>query len=320
VQLQDEIEATREDSDDPVSLLLVGDFAQLPPIKAPFAFEAKVWNKYAAHTHMLTTIRRQSDPAFTAALMAARRGDSDGVIHFFRQRLVSSTDASYQGVTIFATNEAVDRHNAYRLEKLQGDATIYASSRWGKERGDWKNIPEKFALKVGALVMLLANQREPVDALRPESLERPLIYANGDLAEVVAMSGTQVYVKLQRNGREVEVEWVARQNTIPMEPGRRKALRDEGNAHLIVRDGRYECVGEVVYLPLRVAYASTVHKSQGLSLDHVQVNITEGFFKTPGMVYVALSRARTAEGLRLVGTVDGLRERCTVHQKVLAWI
>ena len=81
-----------------------------------------------------------------------------------------------------------------------------------------------------------------------------------------------------------------------------------------------EVVGTVEYLPLRVAYGSTTHKSQGLSLDHVQINLRDGFFKSPGMTYVALSRCRTAEGLRIVGTVDGLRDRCKVDPRVRQWV
>lgn len=318
-QLADEVEDAREENQDPVALTLIGDFAQLPPVKAKFAFEVPEWATYAEATHTLTKIWRQTDLAFVTALQAARRGQPEAVIEFFRHRLVTDTDTSFNGVTLFGTNEAVERHNYYRLSRLAGEATTFASSRWGVERGDWKNIPAQFPLKIGALVMLLANERAP-QLGEEDPLRRPLIYANGDLGVVKEMIGTQVYVQLQRNQKIVEVQWIARQNLKPLEPGRKKQLREEGNAHLLTEDGRSEVIGEVTYLPVRLAWASTVHKSQGLSLDTVQVNTREGFFKTPGMLYVSLSRARTAEGLRLVGTIDGLRERCTVHGKILRWL
>jgi ATP-dependent exoDNAse (exonuclease V) alpha subunit len=73
-------------------------------------------------------------------------------------------------------------------------------------------------------------------------------------------------------------------------------------------------------MPLRVAYASTVHKSQGLSLDRVQVSIRDAFFKTPGMLYVALSRARTADGLRLIGSEAALVERCTCDPRLQEYL
>jgi len=149
-----------------------------------------------------------------------------------------------------------------------------------------------------------------------------MIYANGDLGEVVDMDQTHaaVRVRLQRTGTEHVIDWVTRDNRIPLEPGRRAALKAEGNLHLIDDTGKWETVGGITYLPLRLAYASTVHKVQGLSLDHVQIASREGFFRQPGLLYVSLTRARTPEGLRLVGSIDGLRERVTVHPGVAQWI
>ena len=69
-----------------------------------------------------------------------------------------------------------------------------------------------------------------------------------------------------------------------------------------------------------VAYATTVHKSQGLSLDNVQVMFGNHFFKTPGMLYVALSRSRSPEGLRLVGSAGQFVGRCTVNPVVRSWL
>lgn len=320
-QIEDEIEESGEvENGDPIKLTLIGDFAQLPPVKAPFAFESPEWPSYVAHTHTLTKIHRQADVDFIGALQAARRGDSDGVIHYFRQRLVSATQQNFDGVTIMATNEAVDRYNRLRMDAVPAAPTEFLSQRWGVTRGDWKNIPEKLTLKVGALVMILANERTPPIDGDPTSSR--LIYANGDLGTIAAIDpdAAKVFVTLKRNGRTEEIQWVCRQNTLPLEPGDRKRMVAEGNAHLIIPERKAKVVGEVVYLPLRVAYASTVHKSQGLSLDTVQVTLREHFFKTPGMLYVALSRARTSQGLRLVGTIDGLRERCTVHAKVRPWL
>jgi ATP-dependent exoDNAse (exonuclease V) alpha subunit len=63
-----------------------------------------------------------------------------------------------------------------------------------------------------------------------------------------------------------------------------------------------------------------VHKSQGLSLDKVQVNIRDAFFRAPGMLYVALSRARTAAGLRLVGSPQAIIERCVTDPRLKEWL
>lgn len=334
-QLADEIAATQaEEGEDPqivlpMKLTLTGDFAQLPPVKAPFAFESPEWARFGAATHTLTEVRRQVDPAFIHAIQAARRGDGDAVVAYFGDRLSTETDHHFDGPTILATNEAVDRFNQLRLDTVPAPMKLIRSERWGKPRGDWKQIPEALGIKTGALVMLLANRREPVDPLATGRASLPrLIYANGDLATVESIEPaagyTRVWVTLQRTGEIHEAEWVTRENLIPLEPGRVEALKREGLEDRISRDARgkarFEIVGGVTYLPLRIAYASTVHKCQGLSLDRVQVNTREGFFRTPGMLYVALSRARTAEGLRLVGSVDGLRERCTVDGRVRPWL
>lgn len=318
IELQQEFEGTS--GTDPIALTLIGDFAQLPPVKAPFAFESEEWGAYGAHTHKLTKVWRQEQIEFVSALQAIRRGQPDEAIEFFRPLLVPALDNHFTGSTIVATNDAVARYNSLRMDQLHTTPGFYAAETWGTQRGDWKGIPQKFGLKTGALVMILANLRECRDA----DDDRPgrLIYANGDLATVTAMNPDTglLHVTLQRNGKTIEVEWVTRQNTIPLEPGRRKALRLEGHENRITPNGRMEVVGEITYLPVRVAYATTVHKSQGLSLDAVQINTHEGFFKSPGMLYVALSRARTAAGLRLIGSVEGLRARCTVNTKVQPWM
>jgi ATP-dependent DNA helicase PIF1 len=302
---------------EPISLVLTGDFCQLPPVKAPYAFEAPEWVKYAAQMHRLTKIHRQADRGFIDALNAARVGNHVPVCDFFRGKMVPSLDLHYDGPTILAKNDAVARFNDLRMEALKETAVEFQSARWGTERGDWKNIPLKFDLKQGALVMLLANAREPGgDGGRAGRL----IYANGDLAHIsdFDIPHAVVYVTLVRNGRTVEVEWVTRDNTIPLEEGRTMALKNLGQSDRI--QGKMEVIGQVTYLPLRVAYATTCHKSQGLSMDRVQVDITDGFFGAPAMTYVALSRARTAEGIRLVGNVDILKKRCVIDQRVIPWL
>lgn len=296
----------------PIALTLVGDFAQLPPIKAPFAFESPEWPRYEAHRVTLETIRRQADRDFILALMAARRGEGQVVADYFAPRCATGLDPQFVGPTILAKNDAVARYNALKLDELTSPAKVFAPVRWGEQRSEWlKDIPDALTLKDGALVMLLANERVPADPLT-------LIYANGDLATVVGMNGKDVSVRLHRTGRVVTVSWVTRDMRRPLEAGRKKALKAQGREDLIV--GSEEVVGTVTYLPLRLAWATTVHKAQGLSFDALQINLTDGFFKSPGMVYVGLSRCRTVDGLRLVGTPQLLKTRCTVHGKVKGWL
>jgi hypothetical protein len=125
--------------------------------------------------------------------------------------------------------------------------------------------------------------------------------------------------------KSVEVDTTLTQDELLVE---KKSARQLGQEHIdkqppiIFFD--YEqakwVIGEIYYYPIRLAYASTVHKSQGLTLDNVQVDFIDHFFGEPSMAYVALSRVRTAEGLRLVGTPRLLADRCNVSRKVMRFI
>jgi ATP-dependent DNA helicase PIF1 len=321
----------RRDEDDEragppqMGLTLVGDFAQLPPVKAPFAFESPEWERFAepGNTITLTEIRRQADPAFIEALRAARAGEGRKALDFFGPLLQAETDDTFAGPTLLAKNDSVDRYNWIRLSRLTGADCYFESSRAGKQRSEWGNpdkppatwgIPLRLHLKIGTLVMVLANKRNyPLPSYA---------YVNGDLGEVVEADETNklAYVKLQRTGAVVPVDYVRREVLIPLDSARRKELIEKGESDKIAEGGKWEIAGWIQYMPLRVAYASTVHKSQGLSLDHVQVNIRDAFFKSPGMLYVALSRARSAGGLRLVGSQAAFVERCTVDPRLAQWL
>lgn len=306
-----------------LGLTVVGDFAQLPPVNAPFAFESPEWKEFAANTITLTTVRRQADADFIEALRAARRGDGRAVQAFFAGKLSRVTDDSFQGSTLFAKNDAVDRYNWIRMSKLTTSEILFTNLREGEQRSEWGNpkkpsstwgIPPRLVLKPGALVMVLANQRAP--------LGKGFVYVNGDLGivEDADLANNTCSVKLHRTGTVVTVQYVRREKKAPCDSARRRELRALGLEHTISEDGKWEITGWVSYMPLRVAYGSTVHKSQGLSLDAVQVNISDPFFKTPGMLYVAFSRARTAEGLKIVGTEAALIERCTVNPKLKGYL
>lgn len=305
-----------------MGLTLVGDFLQLSPVKATYAFESPEWERFAGNVITLTEIRRQADADFIHMLRAARAGRGDVVADYFRSRgaIFQETDDDFQGSTIVAKNESVDRYNGLRMGRLTGREITFGSQRWGKLRSEWGQlekpestwgIPKRLNLKIGALVMILSNYRDEL---------RRLIYVNGDLGTVedITEDGSAAVVKLQRTGEEVAVQWVTRTVKIPCDSVRRAELRKLRQDDKI--DGKWEIVGAITYMPLRVAYASTVHKSQGLSLDSVQVNIRDHFFKSPGMLYVALSRARTAEGLRLVGSPQAIVDRCSTDRRLGGWL
>lgn len=316
-----------------IGLTLVGDFGQLPPVPdkdkitqknlpVQFAFDSPEWARFAAHTAKLEKVMRQDAVDFIKALHAVRKADIQQALTFFHAgRFQNLTDDNFNGTTIFAKNDAVERFNQLRLDQLKTPEMRFQSVRTGTQRGDWKLIPDVLVLKEGALVMILANFRVYEDE---EDSTGKLIYANGDLGTVLSADegGAGWSVRLQRNGQVVRVQPIIRQNTIPLEPGRKKELIEQfgldGAAAKI--DGKHEIIGTITYMPLRCAYGCTVHKTQGLTLDNVQVNLRDPFFKQPGMLFVALSRARTAEGLRIVGDQRGFLERCRIEPRVQPWL
>jgi ATP-dependent DNA helicase PIF1 len=85
-------------------------------------------------------------------------------------------------------------------------------------------------------------------------------------------------------------------------------------------DKRRYVEGQIEYWPVRLAYATTVHKSQGCSLDRIQVDIRDHFFSAPAMLYVALSRCRTLAGLRIVGQRERYVRNCTIDPRVRPWL
>jgi ATP-dependent DNA helicase PIF1 len=327
-----ESERETREAPEPIGLILVGDFGQLPPVKAPFAFESAEWQRFADHRVSLTTIRRQADQPFIQALRYIRSGDvTDALTYFTEDKFSATTDDQFDGTTIFAKNDAVDRYNQLRLDQVQGRGLTFPSTRWGKQSPEWKDIPAILNLKVGALVMILANRRYPA----MDADERPaLMYANGDLGVIVDVVNAQdpqtcrVMVQLKRTGRVVPVWMVQRECLAPLEPGRRQELREVTLSGRPLQPGepmdkikeKYEIVGTVVYMPLRLAYGTTVHKSQGLTLDNVQVNIGDNFFGKPSMLFVALSRARSPQGLRIVGSQRTFVHRCATNPLVRPWL
>ena len=329
-----------------LDLVLTGDFAQLPPIDASWAFRADCWPEFEANTTTLTEVHRQKNPTFLAAVNAARKGNGSASASFLHEagvKFCRSLDPNFPGTTIFGTNKRVDAYNAGRMAKIKSPEIRTQNYRWGKQLNEWtSNIPREIVLKEGALVMLLVNDRTA------------FTYANGDLGEVVAtelgyypVNGTPKFaVKLQRSGETVDICKITRRNevkTIPEEmyadsfeewPSMVEMECEHGTRTMMVPNrepepwnqayydpyrGRY-VIGAIRYFPLRLAYASTVHKTQGLSLDSVQIDVNGTFLKEPAMTYVALSRVCRPEGLRIVGRENVYVSRVKAAAEVSRWL
>lgn len=269
-----------------LSLYLVGDCGQLPPVKGEWIFTAPEWER--VEIERLTQVYRQTDPLFIAALDAARIGEGeecakrlvDLEIEFLPRRNVN-----FEGTTIFALNDEVDEFNSINYRRL----TTYEFTLFSKKRGyqlaEWRKIPHELKLRDGARVMILSNDT------------KQWTFTNGDCGIIVDYSDKQVFIKLDRNDVIVAVGSITR-----------------------VADEMHPKLGSITYHPLRLAYASTIHKVQGLTLDRVQLCPKARFFGSPNAAYVALTRARDPQHLSIVGTPKLLAQRIVMDPAVSEWI
>lgn len=295
-----------------LGLVFVGDFCQLPPIKARWAFEADCWPEFEAGTQRLEKNWRQGEGEFLEAINALRAGDGEHGAELLSSTVTefsSALDLHFPGTTIMAKNDEVDRFNWQALQRVRGEKFTVNSKHWHVARppGEWKNIPERIELKIGAYVMILANDT------------RDFRYANGDCGLIVGRDSQSIQVRLARNDDVVDIGLIERRVYDDEKPSDLSPVPTWGAPWFDERAEKY-CIGAVSYLPLRLAWASTCHKSQGLTLDRVQLDLRNHFFSSPAMTYVAVSRCRTPEGLRIVGDEKLLASRCRVDPKVKRWI
>lgn len=304
----------------PLGLTLTGDFCQLPPVKGRWAFLADCWPEFAAATTRLTKVWRQQDPGFLDAINLARSGNGELSAICLKKlgaNFSLAVDLNFDGTTIVAKNAEADRFNQQRLLWLTTPSFALETKRWGQQSGEWRNIPDRLILKPGCLVMLLANKQ----------IDGSFQYVNGDHAHVIEYSDDATFynwagdsyeapgvrVKSVRTKEEFWVERIVRYNTTRDKPD--EGVPFEEN----LETGKY-IIGWVDWFPMRLGYASTVHKTQGLSLDRVQIDCRDGFFGAPSMAYVALSRARSIDGMRVVGSADLLARRIKFNQDVREWL
>jgi ATP-dependent DNA helicase PIF1 len=270
-----------------MQVVLVGDFFQLPPVsndRAPsFAFTAKVWEQMVPIICYLTEQHRQHDEVFLSILSAIRNNNYDSYHHeHLETRMIESIDHAPQVTRLYPKNMSVDQINSMELKKLSGKSQTYHM----KSKGSAALIaslmkgclsPEVLELKVGAIVMCTKNN--PAQK-----------YANGTLGTVIDFAKDTRYPIIEtKSGQRILIEpadWV---------------IEEEGKIK-----------ASIMQLPLRLAWAITIHKSQGMSLDAALMDLQEVF--EYGQGYVALSRVRALEGLYLLGYN---RETFMVHPTIL---
>ncbi len=261
-----------------LQVVLCGDFFQLPPVnrgpgKTDFAPASAAWQELDLKVCYLTEQHRQTDDGFLKVLNDIRSGLANDET---KKILASRQDREPAG-DVFATklyshNFNVDAVNDFHLAQIDEESRVYPMSGYGSHRliADLKKsclAKEDLELKEGAAVMFVKNNFEEG-------------YTNGTLGTVVGFDEGSGYPVVRiKSGRKIiasPVSWA------------------------------YELDGEVIavirQVPLRLAWAITIHKSQGMSLDAAEIDLSRSFER--GMGYVALSRVRSLSGIKLLGLND----------------
>lgn len=273
-----------------MQVVLVGDFFQLPPIirredagmydsEELFAFQSRIWHELNPFVCYLEEQYR-SDETLASILNAIRRGVN--TLHEkLEERLIHETQSPVDMPRLFSHNADVDRINDARLLAMPGGAKVFSMTGRGPshllealKRGCLS--PDQLVLKVGARVMFTKN--DPAGR-----------FVNGTLGEVIDMPRVGHPIVRTKDNLRVAVE--------PVE--------------WTITDGSV-VLARIFQLPLRLAWAITVHKSQGMTLDAAVIDLTGAF--EYGQGYVALSRVRSLEGLYLSGWN---RRSLEVHPDVL---
>ncbi len=257
-----------------MQIIVVGDFFQLPPIAgrgemSRFAFESRAWDTAKFLTCYLTEQHRQEDDLLLGLLASIRKNDIDESHYTL---LSEQTEIGYPDIEptkLFTHNSDVDSMNLSRLKELNTVGKTFKMEAKGNKThlaNLVKNClsPEILEVRVDAMVMCTKNNFE-------------VGYVNGTLGRVTHFDTDDGYPVIETSdGREIK-----------MVPQSWSVMEDD------------KLLAEITQVPLRLAWAITVHKSQGMSLDAAEIDLRNAF--TYGQGYVALSRVRTFTGMKIIG-------------------
>lgn len=267
-------------------ILFVGDFFQLSPIvkykenvglfdNLLFAFESSSWQNFAPVVVELTTMHRTHDAEFTKILSSIRKGEvNEKVIEYIKS--LEQNSALENSTYLFGKNEHVEKMNRDKLAELSSPAVMLIAQNNSikgvheNKVANWQKslpVPDTLTLKVGAPVLFCVNKWGK--------------YANGERGVIREITSEAVIV--EKNDSFVRVE---------------PHVFELGEFHAN-EDGKLKSItlATMSQFPLKLAYAITIHKSQGMSIDNLVCNVDNIF--TPSQFYVALSRATDPKTLKV---------------------
>lgn len=270
-------------------VVFVGDLFQLPPVYkkgtaeedmlralygdgTPYFYKANVMKRMNLPKIEFQKVYRQKDQPFLSILDRMRLGENTQEDFDIINEQVSDDDkVGDYSVTLASRNDTVECINNTRLGEIDAKEFCYEGEVEGKFRIQDAPVPMELKLKVGAQVIFCRNDYSKG-------------VVNGTIAKVTKLKENQIKVVLE-DGKELEVEKMSWESK-------------ESVYNPITRKLESEVVGTFVQYPIKLAWAITIHKSQGMTFDRMHFDLRRGTF-APGQAYVAISRMRTLEGLTL---------------------
>lgn len=289
-------------------LLLVGDIFQLEPVikedewrlmqpfyASAYFFAAKVWQEMQLVSIELRKVYRQSDSQFIGMLDRIRQNHAtDADLQSINARVNQSSKQKENGfeITLATRRDTVDYINDLHLSELEGDSTIFK----GHIKGDFPETslpaPMELEIKPGAQVIFIKNDKEKR-------------WVNGTLGVVIYIDEREgIITVVDEDGHEYDVEREVWENMRYTFNEKEQKIQEE-------------MLGTFIQFPLRLAWAITVHKSQGLTFRHVKIDFSGGGAFAGGQTYVALSRCTSLEGITLEAPIR--RSDIFVRAEVVAF-
>ncbi|MBU1256693.1 AAA family ATPase, partial [Patescibacteria group bacterium] len=292
-----------------VQVVMVGDLYQLPPVvtnyeaealkmayETPYFFSSQAIGEIGQSFFQplvfmeLEKIYRQEDEEFIDILNSVRENKIDELKLSTFQVLEHGWQNIKDHVILTAVNYVADKINLQRLGQIKSDAKLYVGDLSGKFDGKRLPTDERLTLKVGARIMMLNND----DRGR---------WINGTMGVVSKLNRVTVKVRFD-DGVEHEV--------MPFSWSMYKSVFDEGSGTI-----KKEEKGSFTQLPIRLAWAITVHKAQGKTFDKVIIDLSRGMF-AHGQAYVALSRCTSLAGVKLTGPL--LKQHVIMDDRVVKFV